>query len=183
MKIETKYIADDGTIFDGAVECLDYEAKQKYQGMFGIIFEDKEGNEFALPMEETFDDSTYNKATKMIVHDNKELEALKFLISYCGWLEFEQITEPGTWVRFEPESVGKYSWQSGVWMKVVDVDHSIIFLDIDSSDMDKDELRARHIATAKQLFETGFNKSEIAKIMGKARSTVYKWIKKQEKRG
>lgn len=178
MKIETKYIADDGTVFDGAVECLDYEGKQNYQGMFGIIFIDKEGTGFTLPREKTFDDSTYNKATKMIVHDNKELEALKFLIGYCGWLEFEQITEPGIWVRFESESVGRYSWQSGVWVKEVDTDHSIIFLDIDSSDMDKDELRARDIATAKHLFETGFNKSEIAKIMGKSIPTVRGWLKK-----
>ena len=170
------YIADDGKQFDSDMECEEYEEKLKHPNMYGIIFSDEDNNEFSVSKEDPFNDDTYNKACKVVIHSEEELEDLKFLEEYCGWCEFGQITEPGTWVRFPLDSTAP--WRGGMWMKVVDVDSSIIFLDIDDPNMDEDKLRKLHINTAKHLIDYGFTVSEVARIMGKPRSTVYRWVKK-----
>lgn len=166
------YIADDGTWFDDFDKCEEYETIQKHPKMFDIIFADKNGTEYTLNKDNPFDDKAYNKACKVIIKTQEELDELAFLTSECGWIEFEQITGLGTWIRFEGENF------DGVWIKVLDVTNVPIVIDIDE-DLTKEEMSQRDISTAKSLWDMGFKAHEISQIMGKPVSTVRHWLKKE----
>lgn len=166
------FIADDGTQFDDFHKCKEYETIQKHPKMFDIIFADENGTEYALDKDDPFNDKAYNKACKVVIKTQEELDELAFLTSDCGWIEFEQITDIGTWIRFEGE--GFY----GTWVKVLDVEDVPIVIDKDEV-LTKEEIKQRDISTAKSLWNMGFKAREISPIMGKSISTVRRWLKKE----
>ena len=107
--------AFDGTQFDDEEECIDYENKFEHSSVFDIAFFNKEGNEYYIS--DLYDESAYNNAERVIVHDEKELKDLAWITKENGWCEFEQIDDVGEWVRFESD--GTYE---GTWMRVISTD-------------------------------------------------------------
>ena len=61
-----------------------------------------------------FSDDIYYYCWKITVHNIDELNDLIWLTDYCGWCEFEQITEPGTWER----RIDNYYLFKGHWVKI-----------------------------------------------------------------
>ena len=178
--MKTIFIADDGTQFDDFDKCEEYETIQKHQKMFDIIFADENGTEYTLNKDDPFNDLTYHKAWKVVIKTQEELDELAFLASECGWIKFEQITDLGTWIRFEGEDFdGVWKNAFGVWMKVIDVTNVPIVIDILDEDLTKEEMRQRAISTAKSLWNMGFKAHEISQIIGKSRSTVRRWLKEE----
>lgn len=107
------YEAFDGTRFDDEDECVKYENGFTHSGVFDLDFYDKDGNKYCIT--DMYDESVYNNAEKVAVHNEKELEDLAWLTAENGWCEFEQIDEVGDWVRFESSG---YSYE-GTWMRVI----------------------------------------------------------------
>ena len=52
----------------------------------------------------------------MIVHNEDELEDLKWAVDYCGWIDYVEITEPGIWERYEEGDEDDF--RDGHWRKI-----------------------------------------------------------------
>lgn len=105
------YIADDGTEFDNEFECEYYEEIKRHNKVNDIEVYDADGNRVLF--ESVYNDAFYNEAEKIIIHTEEEATDILWLAEYTGWLEFEQLTSVGTWVRHQKD------WKSiGTWEKV-----------------------------------------------------------------
>ena len=104
------YIADDGTQFDDYDACEAYEALLGHEAIYNIKFDDGK-HSYKVKRGDEFDDSVYQRAEKVYVETEKELEDFQWLTKECGWCEFEQITSPGKWVRKDMGDM------MGVWEK------------------------------------------------------------------
>ena len=118
--MRTIYIAEDGTEFNNVWDCEDYEALLSHQEIYNIAFFDEMSNKTFVKHGDEFNDDLYNYAEKIIVHNERELECLKWITDYCGWCEFEDITSPGTWIREVDEEVYSY-YKDSKWKKVGDI--------------------------------------------------------------
>ena len=107
------YQAEDGKIFEDENKCLEYEYPLEFPEMFNIWFYDEEGYLFLINEDDIFNDNVYFKAEEVYVHNETELATLHKLATDCGWCEFDQITEPGFWVRAESTE----SFVGGKWNK------------------------------------------------------------------
>ena len=105
------YIADDGKQFDDQWECEWYEELQKHPHIYGIKFYEND-LEFQIDHWKEDDDSYYNHADGILIHNERELEDLQWLADCCGWSEFQQIDSPGMWKRIQ------ISFCNGKWEKV-----------------------------------------------------------------
>jgi hypothetical protein len=105
------YVADDGKEFDNEYDCERYEDLQHYPSQFTIDFYDDKDRLYHLQpsLDDKGFDEIYQKAEKVIIHNQSEFEALAHLTNIYGWCEFDDITGPGTWVR-KSELGHFYDW-------------------------------------------------------------------------
>ena len=108
------YQADDGKLFEDEWDCEEYEAKILHPHLKNITFFTIEDCPYFMNDDNIFSDYIYYDCWKITVHNIDELNDLIWLVDYCGWCEFEQVTEPGTWVRYEVDK----SLHKGHWKKV-----------------------------------------------------------------
>lgn len=99
--MKTLYEAEDGTIFSNEDACYNYETTLKFPELFNIQFYDEKNNVYHIEKTDPFNDKYYQNCEKISIRDNAELMCLHWLAFETGWSEFEQITEPGTWIRIE----------------------------------------------------------------------------------
>lgn len=108
------YIADDGTEFTDEWDCEMYEDLQHYPSQFTIDFYDAKGRLYRIQpslLDGKGFDEIYQKAEKVVIHNQSEFEALAHLTNIGGWCEFDDITGPGTWVRkSEPVHFNEVAW-------------------------------------------------------------------------
>ncbi len=100
--MRTLYIADDGTEFDDEWECENHEWRYSHK-MDDVTFYDKYGNE----LEDKVSEDTYNDCAKIVVESEEGVEDIQALVDYTGFLGYESIDSPGTWIfnndPFDPE--------------------------------------------------------------------------------
>lgn len=107
------YIAYDGTEFDDEFDCEVYEAGIKHAGLLDIEFYDVNDQLYQIDKLSIFDEWVYHKAEKVIIPTQKAYDDFAWLTEETGWLEFEQLTSVGTWVRRQE------GWNGvGIWEKV-----------------------------------------------------------------
>ena len=102
------YESDDGIFFEDELDCEMHEQKQKHTHLNTIIFFDKENVSYNIS-ENIYDDEIYQHAEKVIIHNKEELADFIWLADECGWAEFYQITEPGSWIREERNWDGRWT--------------------------------------------------------------------------
>lgn len=88
------YEADDGTRFDNAVDCEDYEWKLKHPTINKIKLYDSNDEELF----DIFNDVTYENADKVVVPDEECVSELHLFTEYTGYHSYDTIDSPGTWV-------------------------------------------------------------------------------------
>lgn len=109
--MEIIYKAEDGTVFDNEFACLEYEKKGSYNHIYSIEWFTKIGNKYFVTKDNLFEDRNYNICEKIRIHNEDEFTEFLDLANYCGWCEFyEQIKEPGTWMRIETSSPFEGKW-------------------------------------------------------------------------
>ena len=91
--MKTIYIADDGTTFDNEFDCTDYEWKINHPCLNDIIMKDEHGK----ILTEMFSEDTYNTVYTIIVTNEHQVKDLHEFADYTGWVEYYNITKPGTW--------------------------------------------------------------------------------------
>ena len=94
------YESEDGVFFDDEGKCYEHEQKQKHTHLNSIVFFDKEENKYTIG-EDIFNDDIYQKAEKVIIHNEEEYNDFAWIADECGWAEFYLIKEPGEWIRRE----------------------------------------------------------------------------------
>lgn len=92
MTVVTKYIADDGTEFDDEWDCRDYEFRQAFK-FSGIEIYGKHNKRLNDPLS----DETYSNSQKIIIHSQDALDILSKIVEYTGFIEWDDIIEPGIW--------------------------------------------------------------------------------------
>ena len=97
------YIANDGTEFDDEWDCEVYEAGIKHTGLLDIEFYDVNNQLYQIDKLSVFDEWVYYKAEKVVIPTQKAYDDFAWLTEETGWCEWEDITEPGIWVRHEDE--------------------------------------------------------------------------------
>jgi len=112
------YKADDGTLFETLDKCYDYEFILKFPEILKITFFDKNGKSYHIDKNNLFDDKWYNRAEAMIVHNDAELNGLHQIADDAGWPEFEEIPEPGFWIRKETDDYGFWEKEVNKWIDV-----------------------------------------------------------------
>ena len=108
--------ADDGKIFDDLLKCMSYEAEIFHPALFSISFFDKDNNLYRIQKGDVFDEAIYDKAEKIVITSNEELEDLHWYTGETGWCEFEQIDSVGTWKRIPLRDYPMY-YCEGEWVK------------------------------------------------------------------
>jgi len=90
------YVADDGTQFDDKYNCLDHEFELRIDnGAKQItIFDEKDRRVYTSLTSE----DTYDNADKIIVTGMTGVNTLQEISDYTGFIGYEDINEPGTWV-------------------------------------------------------------------------------------
>lgn len=111
--MEILYRADDGTIFTDQYECENYENTLNHENLYTIEFIDKDNVLYLIDKNFITDEDVYDGAEAVVIHDKDELKDFQWLAEYCGWYEWYDITEPGTWKRIETEP-----YHEGKWVKV-----------------------------------------------------------------
>lgn len=113
------YQACDGVIFENKWDCEDYETTLKHPNLKNIDFfiENSFINlncTFGTLIKDLYEqlDNIYEHSWKINIHNNEEFNDFLWLINYCGWCEFEDITEPGVWKRYEDKL------HNGYWEKI-----------------------------------------------------------------
>ena len=95
MKVVSKYIAEDGKVFNSKKECQDYEKKIKFKDIKNIKFFDENGNLFE-DVESMFF-HVYTNFYKVIIPTKEDYKALKELLNKER--HFSGISSEGTWYR------------------------------------------------------------------------------------
>ena len=96
MKVVSKYIAEDGKIFNSKKECQDYENKTKFKDIKNIKFFDVNGNLFEDVESILF--HVYTNFYKVIIPTKEDYNALKQLFQKEGYY-LSGISSEGTWYR------------------------------------------------------------------------------------
>lgn len=99
--MRTLYEAEDGKIFLNEDECYAYETLYKFPELLNIQFYDKENQIYHIKDTDPFNSKYYIKCEKIYIHNFAELMCLHWITKECGWCEFDQISEPGLWIRKE----------------------------------------------------------------------------------
>lgn len=107
--------ACNGMIFEDMLKCMSYEAEIFHPALFNISFFDRGGNLYHIQKGNVFDEAIYDKAEKIVITSNKELEDLYWYTGETGWCEFEQIDSVGTWKRIPLRDYPMYG--EGEWIK------------------------------------------------------------------
>ena len=115
--MEIIYKAEDGTCFDTEWDCEDYENKLNHPYLKNIEFFTEENCPYPMNDNNFLSDLIYLKSEKIIVHNENELKDLKWTVDYCGWWEYEEITEPGTWKIYD-ESDDDDLYRDIHWRKI-----------------------------------------------------------------
>lgn len=103
------YESKDGIYFEDEDKCKAHEDKLNHPHLGTIIFFNLEGKQYSIG-DDIFDEDIYQKAEKVIIHNELELADFMWLVDETGWAEFNQIKEVGEWNRYEN------SW-NGRWLK------------------------------------------------------------------
>lgn len=96
MKVISKYIAEDGKVFNSKKECQDYEKKIKFKDTKNIKFFDVNGNLFEDAESMFF--HVYTNFYKVIIPTKEDYEALKELLNKERCY-LSEISSEGTWYR------------------------------------------------------------------------------------
>lgn len=96
MKVVSKYIAEDGKVFNSRKECKDYENKIKLKDIKNIKFFDENGNPFENIESDFF--HVYTNFYKVIIPTKEDYKALKELFNKEGYY-LGNIFSEGTWYR------------------------------------------------------------------------------------
>lgn len=99
MKVVSKYIAEDGKVFDSIKECQDYEdglRLKDFEKIRNIKFFDVNGNLFENVESTLF--HVYTNFYKVIIPTKEDCEALKELFSKEGCY-LGEISSEGSWYR------------------------------------------------------------------------------------
>ena len=91
--------ANDGKQFDNENDCEAYEGALLHPNLFSITFYNMSGDSYRIQRHNIFSDDVYNTCEVIDVHNEKEVDDLAWLVEQTGWVELEDITSPGTWVR------------------------------------------------------------------------------------
>lgn len=100
MKVFSRYIAEDGKVFNSRKECEDYENKIKLKNIKedikNIKFFDENGNYFENVESDLFD--VYTNFYKVIIPTKEDYKALQELFDKEGYYLGDILSE-GTWYR------------------------------------------------------------------------------------
>ncbi len=96
MKVVSKYIAEDGKVFNSKKECQDYENKIKLKDIKNIKFFDENGNLFENVEFDLF--HVYTNFYKVTIPTKEDYKALKELFNKEGYY-LGNIFSEGTWYR------------------------------------------------------------------------------------
>ena len=111
------YESEDGKFFDNKLDCEVHELKLIHTHLDKISFYSKENNkyiEYHIDYNQDItSDDYYQKCEKINIHNEDEFQDLMWLSKYCGWIEFEQFTQPGIWIRHEDN----HKIINGVWRR------------------------------------------------------------------
>jgi hypothetical protein len=105
------YESEDGIYFEDEYECEAHEQKLAHPNLNTIVFFDLENEEYTIG-DNILDEDIYQRAEKVIIHNERELNDFMWLADECGWSEFTQIEEIGEWNRYTTDS-----WSDGRWSK------------------------------------------------------------------
>lgn len=106
MKIETKYIAEDGTIFSNKMECAEYEIKIKTKNMESdVVFYDSEGE--IIPIEKI--KSCFNEV-KIICCKTAEIAEICHSILCKNYSTPWDYCDPQAGIWEWNKCNGEYSW-------------------------------------------------------------------------
>lgn len=96
MKVVSKYIAEDGKVFDNKKECQIYEKTLKFGKIKNVKFFNWAGNLLNNIENEFF--SIYTNFYKVIIPTKEDFIALKEILRKEN-CELNEITSEGTWYR------------------------------------------------------------------------------------
>lgn len=96
MKVVSKYIAEDGKVFNSRKECQEYENKINFKDIKNIKFFDVNGNLFEDVESTLF--HVYTNFYKVIIPTKEDYNALKQLFQKEGYY-LNGISSEGTWYR------------------------------------------------------------------------------------
>ena len=96
MKVVSKYIAEDGRVFNSRKECQEYENKINFKDIKNIKFFDVNGNLFEDVESTLF--HVYTNFYKVIIPTKEDYNALKQLFQKEGYY-LNGISSEGTWYR------------------------------------------------------------------------------------
>lgn len=94
------YEANDGKQFDTSSECEEYEAILAHPSVLNVDFYDINNTVYHIDRNNFFDDSVYQRAVKVIIHNRAEFDDFAWMTYECGWWEFDEIISDGSWMRF-----------------------------------------------------------------------------------
>ena len=78
-----KYEAEDGTQFDEYVDCFKYEVEKFHPEIYNVEFYDENNISSHITSKNiSNNDDIYNYCQKLIVHNNDELKALRWISEY-----------------------------------------------------------------------------------------------------
>ena len=101
------YESDDGVFFDSEDDCYRHEQTLIHNHLNTITFFDKENHKYTIG-ENIFDDDIYQKAERVIIHNEEEFNDFSWLADECGWAEFYLISGVGEWIREESQWEGRW---------------------------------------------------------------------------
>ena len=107
------YVAEDGIEFDNEYDCEMYEGELLHPDILNIEFYNECGELYKIQHHNIYDDNIYNACEKIDVHNDKEVNDLRWLAEMCGWCEFEQIESVGIWERHTDD------YRNWFWVKEV----------------------------------------------------------------
>lgn len=106
MKTVTRYMANDGKVFNSRKECKDYELK-KFSGIKNIKFFDREGKPYENV--EHYFYRIYKDFTKVIIPTKEDYKELVDIIKKEGYYSYH-IPSEGTWYRIKPPFNEEDDW-------------------------------------------------------------------------
>ena len=112
--MRTVYIADDGTQFEDMYECEAHEAMGKHPELFDILLFNSKDERYQITKKNFNDDHIYEDAERICVMTDAEVACLQWFAEWHGYSEFEQITEPGVWIRTTPSDY----LSDAIWVKI-----------------------------------------------------------------
>lgn len=109
------YISDDNKLFDDEIECQRHEWILNHPHLKDIECYDDKGNLFTGT--DLINDDAYNYCVKIIVPTEDCVKELHDVVEYTGFIYWNYITEPGTWVYKEEKNKDKWKGLEGKFVK------------------------------------------------------------------